>query len=306
MKYLFIATQSGIPYVSTLTKEIRRFDIRAEFKCFIVDKPNGNFHIDDVDFISRSAFNNCLANKSIESVISVDNTSNLSRLKKSKKPLVYYQVPENETSFRALAGLKKSYCKILLTIPEHPEDHQVNYVGCPISDDTRFNSVSDLDTENGMRIGVLSNKSISKATLVALKESFPEARFLFDTDNDSGDQLYDLLKKVNVVISFSRIDELKALFSNCPQVRYKKRSLLTFSRERDGSALNKLAEKEVIQVANSSKELILELKQLLYNHQYCAGVMQDYQHLKEKFGLEPAYRKAASVIVEFMEDKSES
>lgn len=108
----------------------------------------------------------------------------------------------------------------------------------------------------------------------------------------------------NSAISLDRFSNLFAAYTNCPTVNVYRNSLFKKANNRV-SPLNKLTNNEVVKdISGNNIELIIEeISRILNDHQYCAGIMQSYQEIKDIVGTHPFARQAVREIVDWMEEE---
>lgn len=136
---------------------------------------------------------------------------------------------------------------------------------------------------------VLKSKSLNVKIHDGLNTSF------FDGDK------FDLLKHCNAAIVLLLEDSLQAGLVNNPHILMRRRNFLG-RRSNWISPMNVIAEREIVKELPARTEPIKkELDRILYDHQYCAGILDDYQKVREIIGMEPSLRKVAILIVESLE-----
>lgn len=128
------------------------------------------------------------------------------------------------------------------------------------------------------------------------------------------DKTYEILKQCNAAIVTSGTATLETALLNCPQVVvYKANPISVFIvkmmvKIKWISLVNLIADKqivkELIQERYNPREVLDEIKLILSDQKYCAGMMADYQVLRSKIGSERASFKAANEIVEWLESSS--
>ena len=115
----------------------------------------------------------------------------------------------------------------------------------------------------------------------------------------------DALKHSNAVIVDSDVDAVAAALMNCPQVSIiGSYGLFSFVLEKK-PLLNLVAGHDLIKNFKpmATKEIQVELNQLLNDHEYCAAMLTTYQQVKEKIGTQPVARSIAQKLVEWIEDE---
>jgi lipid-A-disaccharide synthase len=210
-------------------------------------------------------------------------------------------------------------------------DYPVEYVGNPLTDAVRTYPFEEVDLK-GTSIAVLPGSRLQevKAALpvivrmarlrpgytfrvagvdnlptgiyAALKE-LPNVELVFD-------KTYDLLKSANAAMVTSGTATLEACLINAPQVVCYRTSALTYAIGKRlikvpfislvNLIANKPVVKELIQHDFTAEKVLEELDKILHDHQYCATMLADYQAIKEKLGFEPASRRAARSLVDWL------
>ncbi len=212
---------------------------------------------------------------------------------------------------------------------------EVDYVGNPLIDaikDHEFDHSFQVKEEVA-HIAVLpgSRKQEISASVEVIRQvakQAPDYQFLIagvdNVDNDLYapyrripnadvifDKTYEILKKANAAIVTSGTATLETALLNCPQVVvYRANPVSIFIvrllvKIKWVSLVNLIAQKEVvkelIQENYNAKAVLEELNLMLNDHQYCAGIMGDYQELRDKIGAEAASKKAAGMLVNWLE-----
>jgi lipid-A-disaccharide synthase len=123
-------------------------------------------------------------------------------------------------------------------------------------------------------------------------------------------QTYSLLKHAEAAIVTSGTATLETALMGIPQVVCYKGSRLSYLvarmivHVRFISLVNLIMDKkvvaELIQENFNKDSLTLELKEILFNHQYRQSILNDYASLKEKLGGKGASAKAAGLIVQYL------
>ncbi|MEP5612946.1 MAG: hypothetical protein ABJP45_11885 [Cyclobacteriaceae bacterium] len=117
---------------------------------------------------------------------------------------------------------------------------------------------------------------------------------------------YDLFRNCNAAMVVSPNDSLESASLNCPQVYVH----LNGGRVKQASLVNQVAKKEVIKEFSGKNckpaTVLAELDLILNDQNYCAGILADYQMVKSKIGNDRASRKAAQIIVDWLEESGSS
>jgi lipid-A-disaccharide synthase len=237
--------------------------------------------------------------------------------------------------------IKRDIDKMLVILPFEVEYYkgkgfEVEYVGNPLIDsikDYKYDPRFEVDP-NQTTIAVLpgSRKQEIESSAKVVAEIAKKAgnyKFLIAGVDNVGaelyepylniknaeihfDKTYDIVKRSNAAIVTSGTATLETALLNCPQVVvYRANPISIFIARllvkiKWISLVNLIAQKEVvkelIQEDYNADKVLEELNNILYDHHYCAGMMQDYQELLDKIGAEPASRKAGRIIAEWLEE----
>ena len=240
--------------------------------------------------------------------------------------------------------IRRDVDKMLVILPFEVDYYKekglkVEYIGNPLIDSIRdyeFDPTFSLP-DSGAHIAVLpgSRKQEIKASARVVEEIAATAssfRFIVaGVDNVPSDlyapykaipnvqvlfnKTYEILKKANAAIVTSGTATLETALLNCPQVVvYRANPISIFIvkalvKIKWISLVNLIAQKgvvkELIQEAYNAKDVLQEINLLLNDHHYCAGMMHDYQELRDRIGAEPASKKAAGVITDWLESEIE-
>ena len=239
--------------------------------------------------------------------------------------------------------IKRDIDKMLVILPFEidyykSKNFDVDYVGNPLIDsikDYEFDHDFQLDL-NKTNIAVLpgsrkqeivaSSKVIDQIAKEAPDYTFHIAavdnvdQALYDPYKSINnahihiDKTYEILKNSNAAIVTSGTATLETALLNCPEVVvYKANPISIFIvklmvRIKWISLVNLIAGKEVvrelIQEEYNASSVLHEINKILNDEKYCAGMMADYQALREKIGTERASGKAASSIIDWLESSS--
>lgn len=253
----------------------------------------------------------------------------------------YYMPPQAWSWPEArIRRMKKSIDKLLVTLPFEVDffktlNIKVEYVGNPFIDaiksykyDPRF-EVDPNQTTIAVLPGVRRREIASSAKIIReIAKLAPNYKFLIAGVGNVGatlyapyssiknaeiyfDKTYDIVKRSNAAIVTSGSATIETALLNCPQVVVNRgntiKSLLRISKGQDKwiSLVNLILQKEVVkefmQQNYKADKVLEELHKILNDHHYCAGIMQDYQVLLDKMGAEPASKRAALIIEEWLE-----
>lgn len=286
MKYLIHTNDSLDSAIGEiLTKEISRFDIRAE----ITQSSN------------RSASKKELQNSSFDVLIVVGSHFEKKLLSVAKKSnirsiFLYQSIKsKKELSHSDLSSFD-------LTFHDLPNS-DIKYFGNPLLDVIKSGlQPISVDSLQISQLSLIRGFGAKNSAFNALSGFDFEAAKVLNADLERDiDTSLQVISRSNVAITTSNVAELVALYLNCPSVRINKQGFFKTSEQ---SLINQIAGKNVIQVfghreKNGIKE---ELSKVLNDHNYCAGIMQDYQEIKDLLGIDPAIRKIANYIVDCLEE----
>lgn len=236
--------------------------------------------------------------------------------------------------------IKRDIDRMLVILPFEVDyykarDFTVDYVGNPLIDsikDYELDPAFQLDV-GATNVAVLpgSRKQEIEASADVIKEiahSAPDYKFhiaavdnvdgsLYDVYQSIGNatihinRTYEILKQANAAIVTSGTATLETALLNCPQVVvYRANPISVFIAKilvkiKWVSLVNLIANKEVvrelIQSDYNAKAVLAELDLILKDEKYCAGMMVEYQNLRDMIGAERASLKAARLIIEWLE-----
>ena len=227
--------------------------------------------------------------------------------------------------------LLKSLDRLLLTLPvdenySFPKHLIIEYVGHPAMDLTRkfpFKSTFQLDSNTvNVAICVPDDRTSLKGAIRVVKElasqkseytfwldeSLPNVGDLPKNVNSRSSHRYELLKHCNVAVCFSSLGTLEATIFNCPTMLVSKEKL----RQIDGwsCAPNLVTStsivKEFVGRRYAAEDVLAEVDLILKDQHYCATMLDEYQKVKNVIGHERASKKAARLIVDWLEESSSS
>lgn len=237
--------------------------------------------------------------------------------------------------------IKRDIDKMLVILPFEVEyykskNFEVEYVGNPLIDSIKEYSYDprfEVDP-NQTTIAVLpgSRKQEIESSAAVVKEIAKKSnnyKFLVAGVDNVGpelyepyqeienatihfDKTYDIVKRSNAAIVTSGTATLETALLNCPQVVvYRANPISIFIAKilvkiKWISLVNLISQKEVvkelIQKEYNADKVLEEINKILQDHHYCAKIMMDYQELLSKIGAEPASKKAARIITEWLEE----
>lgn len=211
----------------------------------------------------------------------------------------------------------------------------VEYVGNPLMDATRTYDFQEIETSDQPTIAVLPGSRMQEVRsavpvikemarlrsdyqfLVAGVSNLPKAAYKALAEHSNVqmyyDRAYDLLKAANASVVTSGTATLEACLLSAPQVVVYKTSWLTYKIGRMVikvpylSLVNLIAEREVvrelIQEDFNAHTVLEEVEKIIHDSQYCSRILDDYMQVKEKIGFEPASKRAARALNEWLETK---
>ncbi len=314
MKYLIVSDKKfGAEVGDKLIDQIELRDVRKEVERLYFPLPLrhfkkslGKFNPHIVVFIGADGSNKNL----------------ISYAKKRKIKTCYYKLNYNASDLVAD-----------LTLLTYPPNQNINskgfhFVGNPLHDlikDHSFNSDLSLN-DREVNVAVSFGDRLANKSLIRLIQRTAKGaeNFKFHISVEKANTTfiqkfnlsnivvhvgssYELMKECNVAITSSSHASLSAAFMNCPQVavQVSKRGLHIFRSQKRTSLINILAGKEVIrEFQNDPKEILKELHLILEDQQYCSSILDEYQSIKNRIGHERASKKAAQIMVDFLESSS--
>ena len=234
--------------------------------------------------------------------------------------------------------IRKVVDKMLVILPFEVEFYKtlnfdVEYVGNPLMDAVRMHESDPMEDMSIIQIAVLPGSRLQElnSALPIIKEMArmkPEYKFLVaGVDNLPSslyaqlksqknvkvvfDRTYDILKGANAAIVTSGTATLEACLLSAPQVVVYGTSWLTYKIGKMLvnidyiSLVNLIAEKQVvrelIQANFNAKTVLEEIDQIVKKSDYCGQMLAEYQEVKEKIGYEPASKRAADAMANWLE-----
>ena len=288
MKYLIQHQDNLDQLIAEKLKDgFKRFDIRSEFldstsrsetKVYFAQKPELFISVGSV--MDRSlfrrakedGFKTCLIDQSIKRKWQLSSSS------KKHIDLIFADLPGNSTGF---------------------------FYGNPILDIVKSTSSTTEESRSesvvvGLITGFERKNTLNTAAIIkSISRNLDVEVVHIDLILDFEAALVKITN-CNAGIATSETAELVCVALNCPSVRLHRKELF---KKKPSGLLNSLMRKEVIQNINyrNSTGTLEEVNRILNDYNYCAGILQDYQIAKELLGLEPASRKIASKIVDWLE-----
>lgn len=107
----------------------------------------------------------------------------------------------------------------------------------------------------------------------------------------------------NGMIAANHLSNMLGVLCNCPLMNVYNQSLFTRAGQKQ-SVINLMMEKDVVKSYPTLKISLIksELDLILNDHQYSAGIMDDFQMLKSKLGTRPFARNVGKELVEWLEE----
>lgn len=331
MKYLFICPEEFDPFIPSLWKEIKRYDVRADIRYIGKEFYEG----DELAASLNSQYRWSVQLREELRSFSPDliavlgfsgvNSQMIKFLKTNGAKISFMQGMKDAFISKKVGKISSLIDKLLLVYPhEVAQLKQVGidsvYIGNPQTDAIR---VYDYDSNSliensGASVGIILNKkSLNKLKnwLTVLSDNMPEIQFIVASDEAfikknnihfvASAKLLDLLKQCNVALVSPEFS-LSATLLNCPHLVLSTPKFYWFF-EKNVSLVNVLARKEQVKQYNTSTKhlmkILLELDEILNNHQYYASIVQDLQKVKDQLGTEPVARKAGRILTEWIEEE---
>ncbi|MEQ9403107.1 MAG: hypothetical protein RIM99_05935 [Cyclobacteriaceae bacterium] len=333
MKYYILASSLiSDESTSKLLRQLRRVDVRAEFKGF------GDFHmklecsdIPEVDLFTLKKAKRTIKEFVPDLIIltgsSLKEINLASFAKKLGIKTCYYSLPDSpgKVSIRRISQVMD---KVLVTRPDEEKLYnstsaRAEFVGNPLIDsikDHEFDETLILNL-NRVNIAVLPapNDKQFRRELKLIRRiaaRVPEYQFHIVLElNDLNPMVpenvklyvgkkYDMLKQCNAAIAFSGIGSLESALMNCPHVLFRKKNGWWNQKRKLISPVNRVMNKVIVSELSEPGEILSELNLILKDENRCAGIMADYQEMKERIGMERASYNAARIITEWLESGS--
>ncbi|MEQ9468443.1 MAG: hypothetical protein RLN88_13605 [Ekhidna sp.] len=270
---------------SLLTKELQRFDIRAE----IVEIES-----------SKKSLKQQANNKELDALIVVGTVKMLPLVRYGRKrgiqTFFFHQSLLDKRSFSKISKLKG--VKIYKDVDYGQGSLLADYIkGLDLAGSLGFGHpyVTILGFDRTLK----GEKLFSK-----LSEMQPAIQFKYYCLSENLDEAIKRANESNAVIALDQFSNMVAVLTNAPVINVYHSSLFKTSGNKE-SVINQYLKRESIRnLAISRTGLIInELDRILSDHQYCAGILGDYQELKSILGNKPFARYAAQEIVELLEDR---
>ncbi|WP_421764475.1 hypothetical protein [Ekhidna sp.] len=287
MKYLIVSEGKIFAQLAKpLIQELERFDVRGEVVHLALDKKKVSKSVKDfqpdlliaVGSLKMSSILELAKKRKINSCFfyhSLFDKNPRGDIQKFEKSRIYRDIPINE-----------------------------NGNGSLVFDFVRKVDIETVDRKKPL-ISIVSGK-VSKSSVQLSRKLISKSDSIeFQLINASND-LQEAVRKLsnaNAVIATDPFSNMLAVFCNCPAINVYEKSIFS-STPNEKSIINRLINKEVVKSYPKSKDLLIlnELDRILNDHQYSAGMMDDYQNLKSKIGAQPFVRNVSREIVDWLED----
>jgi len=233
--------------------------------------------------------------------------------------------------------IRKVVDKMLVILPFEVKffkelEYEVEYVGNPLMDAVRTYDFEKSEETGQTTVAVLPGSRVqelksAKEVILEMAKLRPDYKFvvagvnnlprsmyaeLEDTKNVKVifDKTYDILKQANAAVVTSGTATLEACLLSAPQVVVYRTSWLTYNVGRMVvnidylSLVNLIADKpvvkELIQDDFNAVMVLEEVDKILNDPAYCGNMLAEYQEIKEKIGYEPASKRAANSLMEWL------
>jgi len=260
-----------------LKKELRRFDIRAEFqesdslKEAKYSSADAIIHITSSNQKIRSELPGFILN------ISTRNNSRRNQRGSSKYQITYFDLPSSQ-------------------------ERVLHYLGCPLFDVFKnIQASSNATSYDRLNIPIIIgyNRQLKSSDALKLSENVLSTYPKVDTTIIDLEQdlkfMANTLKDANAAIVTSWMGELAALYFNVPYIFYTRKFLF---RNSINSLQKELVQKKIVREIHNTRFITAELERILNDHQYTAAMLQNFQTTKEFIGNKPSIRCIARDITE--------
>ncbi|WP_420575914.1 hypothetical protein [Ekhidna sp.] len=290
MKYLIVGENSlCIQLSDTLSDEIERFDIRSAIKKAIPQEATSllkSFEPDLLIVVGTNRSNSLL----------------VKARRRGVKSCFFHQtlLDDRNTFIQPTSGQKVFY-----DIPRSSKSSNHAFL---LLDRIRNHDNYSSHENIKPKVSIIYSEAAEekRARKLSKKLSGHSNDIIYELLNISADlpEAIDASIHSNSAISLDRFSNLFAAYTNCPTVNVYRNSLFKKANNRV-SPLNKLTNNEVVKdISGNNIELIIEeISRILNDHQYCAGIMQSYQEIKDIVGTHPFARQAVREIVDWMEEE---
>ncbi|MEP0986755.1 hypothetical protein [Ekhidna sp.] len=285
MKYLIVAEGKIFAQLAKpLIQELERFDVRGEVVHLTLDKKKVSKSLKDFQPDLLIAVGSLKMSSILE----------LAKKRKINSCFFYHSLfeknPIEDTQ-------KFETARIYRDIP-------INGNGSLVFDFVRKVDIETADRKKPL-ISIVSNK-VSKSSVQLSRKLISKSDSIEFKLIDASNDLQEAVRKLsnaNAVIATDPFSNMLAVFCNCPAINVYEKSIFS-STPNEKSIINRLMNKEVVKSYPKSKDLLIlnELDRILNDHQYSAGMMDDYQNLKSKIGAQPFVRNVSREIVDWLED----
>lgn len=304
MKYVIVFDERYENFLEPLVKEIERFDVRAEIK----------------QVVSNQIDKNSIKSFSPESIIYLGSATKYQKLNRLK--CLHFCIELISDKRVHSASKLHNFHKVFATSPAQfnfikLKQVAVEYLGNPLVDILRTIHTSEnpsITPVIAIHLGNDPNKTVIRRikSLIQKKDNYSfiiisDGGALRNLDNSNCRRIspaeeYPMLKTSNVAITHSSTSILESLLLNVPQVvTHGPSNFLSFASRI--SAQKMIIEEEIAKSLSKEEEIADEIDQILNDFEYCASMLDKYQIVREKIGMEPFFRRVAQQIVEEVEAK---
>ena len=186
-------------------------------------------------------------------------------------------------------------------LPMMADERVQEYVGNPLMDYIKaVKTPAEVGTTN-VQLTIIYNrrqKNFIHQLSRRLHNAFTDMKIHVVTTDSELEKSIQKIGDSSVVVAFDNQSELLSLELNCPTIRINSRRI--FRKRNEFSLLNFLAKENVIQVfqTNQVDQVQNEITRVIQDHNYCAGIMGDFQVLKSRIGNQPTLRLIAHAVIE--------
>lgn len=289
MRYL-LYIESGIAkeVAEPLSAELTRFDVRAEISTQSSSK------------VARKL----IRSDAFDIVIAIGSSLPKSLLSRKSGACFIWL-----SSLGSKLKVSSNVERLDLFFPDVSYDTSAVFYGSPILDVVRrkrsdVSSIEDRGSSH-LQLGVIhtaKRRNLAENVAKALERQDKSLRVETAQLDTNLEQSISCLLNSNAAIVTDNPGEVIAIELNCPVIRVNPKTL--FFQKDSTSMINRILKKEAIKVFAPMEfgAVWRELQKVLNDHNYCAGIMADYQLVKELLGIQPAIRNIARAIVERFEE----
>ncbi len=285
MKYLIYSTDPVSELIGEiLVKELSRFDIRSEI----------------FTATSKEEGLQQLKNQSYDLLVEIaadaeNRFTKLCRKTNTKRVLLHQSINHQK-------GDSSNTKVVDLIIRDLPGEMETLYFGSPLIDVVKSSSsIGESVVTDLPKVALIEEFGKSKGIVRSLEKLATNQFQLLKVDlvSDFGAGIRSI-QNSHASIATGNLGELVSLQLNTPTIRVNRFSLF---RKSDFSLLNTIADQPIILVHGQRQKVLIEssLGKILNDHNYCAGILQDYQSMKDQIGTEPSVRRIAQHLIDWLE-----